>query len=321
MIKNKKIRWIFSIFTLLTLLALSLLSGCGISSPKSTEEAPMANVEYDKVVSEEAKADAGISVTTTADSANQTYTTSNLVNDPEKGKMMIYRGQLQMEVEDLKKGSALLFQTIKSAQGYLVTSNQSENINQLFGHYEFKIPVAAFHSTVNQLEEISYGKVTSQYIEGVDVTEEYLDIESRLKAKRVYEERLLDFLSKATKTEDLLKISNDLNRVQEEIEQMQGRQKYLSHHASYSTLIVDMVQNKNQVAPTAGTWEKAISGFQKSIEFLVDATKSLFIFMVSFFPILIFILILLFIAWKLSRIIPFKKSIKSIKKQDDENQQ
>ena len=276
-------------------------------------------MEFDKVEYAEAQEDAGMVVATSGDNfSDQSSTTKNLINDTEKGKMMIYRGQLHMEVEDLKKGSTLLFQTIESAKGYLVTSNQSENTNQFYGHYEFKIPVSAFHSTVSQLEEISYGKVTSLNTEGVDVTEEYLDIESRLKAKRLYEERLLDFLSKATKTEDLLKISNDLNRVQEEIEQMQGRQKYLSHHSSYSTLIVDMVQHKNKVAPTAGTWEKAVSGFQDSIDFLIDATKSIFIFLVSFFPILILLLILLFISWKWSKKLRTAKKLKE-DRQDQED--
>lgn len=53
-------------------------------------------------------------------------------------------------------------------------------------------------------------------ITGQDVTEEYIDLESRLKSKQAVESRLLSFMEQAEKTEDLLAISKDLAKVQEE---------------------------------------------------------------------------------------------------------
>ncbi len=81
-------------------------------------------------------------------------------------------------------------------------------------------------------------------ISGDDVTEEYVDLESRLKSKRVVEERLISFMNNAEKTEDLLKISEDLAEVQEEIETIEGRKKFLENQTSLSTIIITLYENK-----------------------------------------------------------------------------
>ncbi|MBW9235445.1 DUF4349 domain-containing protein, partial [Leptospira santarosai] len=85
-------------------------------------------------------------------------------------------------------------------------------------------------------------KVLERNVTGQDVTEQYVDLESRVRSKRAVEERLLDFMSKAQKTEDLLKISEDLAQVQEEIEVMVGKMKYLENQTSFSTIEISMYE-------------------------------------------------------------------------------
>lgn len=220
-------------------------------------------------------------------------------------QMIIYNGNFSIEVDDIKSASDELKQLISSSNGSLLNSSLSENEESYYAHYQFRVPVNGFNSLIDQLNKIKFGKINYQNVSGIDVTEEYVDLESRLKAKRAYEARLLDFLERAEKTEDLLKISNDLNRVQEEIEQIVGRQNYLKHNSDYSMITIDLVQYKDKAAPTASAWEKAIDGFKRSINFVVDLFTGLFIWFITLIPILLIVTVIL-----IAVVIVYKRSLK-----------
>lgn len=214
---------------------------------------------------------------------------------------IIYNGQMRIDVNDIEQAISAVENAVKSAGGYLLNSTKTENDYRYFVSYDFKVPVEGLHSLVDQIEALELGIVTNQNINGRDVTEEYLDISSRLKAKRVYEERLLELFGQADKTEDLLRISNDLSRVQEEIESLEGRRNYLAYHADNSSLTVDLYQYKNKVSPTASTWTKAVEGLKITLKNIGDFLVNLTIWFVSYLPILLLLAVLLVGGWFLVR--------------------
>lgn len=284
---------------LLFVFSLLFLSACASNSTKESPSGPAdkaknesQSMSYDSVVQEQGKSSEG--------EIGFTSATSNLAPS-EFAQMIIYNGQIRMEVDDIKAASDTVMQTVNDAEGYLINSSQSENDYRYNAHFVFRVPVNGFQSLFDQITNLPLGKVTRKDSNSDDVTEEYLDLDARLKAKKVYEERLLDFLSKADNTEDSLKIFRDLERVQGEIEQIQGRQKYLKYHANFSTLTIDMEQIKNKVAPSATTWEKSVDGLKRSINFIVDLFTSLFIWFISSLPVLILLAILLVIGWKIRK--------------------
>lgn len=210
---------------------------------------------------------------------------------------IIYNGHMTIDVNDIEQAISAVETAVKNAGGYLLNSTKTENDYRYFVSYDFKVPVEGLHSLVEQIEALELGIVTTQNINGRDVTEEYLDISSRLKAKRVYEERLLELFVQADKTEDLLRISNDLSRVQEEIESLEGRRNYLAYHADNSSLTVELYQYKNRVSPTASTWTKAVEGLKITLKNIGDFLVNLTIWFVSYLPILLLVAGLLVAGW------------------------
>lgn len=281
------------IFVVLSLFALIIsLSACGMNSTTDSNISMESiadrgenmnyslDVAYNDEIAELSKSEAPMD-----DSIGFTDGSNGYIQ--EYDQMIIYNGDLYIEVDDIDSASNMIKSSISTSNGYLMNSNQWENEESIHVRYEFKVPVDGFYPLIDQINEMEIGKVTNQYIGGNDVTEEYYDLDSRLKAKRVYEERLLELFATAEKTEDLLMISNDLSRVQEEIEQLEGRQNFLSYHTSNSTLSIEMVQYKDKVAPSASTWEKAIDSLKQSLEFLKDLSVSIFVGLFGILPILI----------------------------------
>ncbi len=122
-----------------------------------------------------------------------------------------------------------------------------------------RIPAKQFQSFLTILDEGNM-KVQEKAVSGEDVTEQYVDLTARLEAKEVVEKRLLSFMEKAEKTEDLLKISADLAEVQEEIEQLTGKIKYLENQSDFATIDLFIKENNTSLPSvqneSASTWEK-----------------------------------------------------------------
>ncbi|MGG1571744.1 DUF4349 domain-containing protein [Fictibacillus sp. NRS-1165] len=107
--------------------------------------------------------------------------------------------------------------------GYIVESETlSEEGGHSGGYLKVRIPQDRFFAFTRKARALSTGS-PEEVINGRDVTEEYTDLEVRLKAKRLVRTRLENFMKNAEKTEDLLHISKELAGMQEQIEKIQGR--------------------------------------------------------------------------------------------------
>jgi Domain of unknown function (DUF4349) len=206
-------------------------------------------------------------------------------------QMVIYQANLQLRVKKFEETLQNIEEQVIKYGGYISESNVSKDgVEQISGQIIVRIPQKNFQAFLHDAEGQS-AEVLQRNITGTDVTEEYVDLDSRLKSKRVVEERLTSFMQTAQKTEDLLKISADLAAVQEEIETIQGRIKFLENQTSLSTVHLSLFENKvivpNLEDEDLNTWDKTKKQFMKSTNLLLAAISGVFVFIVGNMPILI----------------------------------
>uniref|UniRef100_UPI003741EF94 DUF4349 domain-containing protein n=1 Tax=Niabella yanshanensis TaxID=577386 RepID=UPI003741EF94 len=79
-------------------------------------------------------------------------------------------------------------------------------------------------------------KQLQKNISSEDITSEIIDTRARLETRNTTRGRYLEFLSKAGKIEDVLKIQQEINNIQEDIESAEARLAQLSGQVSYSTI-------------------------------------------------------------------------------------
>lgn len=206
-------------------------------------------------------------------------------------QMVIYQADLQLRVKKFEETLQNIEEQVIKYGGYISESNVSKDgIEQVSGQITVRIPQKNFQAFLHDAEDQA-AEVLQRNLTGTDVTEEYVDLDSRLKSKRVVEERLTSFMQSAQKTEDLLKISADLAAVQEEIETIQGRMKYLENQTSLSTVHIAFYENKvivpNLEDEDLNTWDKTKKQFMKSTNMLLAAMSGLFVFIVGNIPIIV----------------------------------
>ncbi|QKS69783.1 DUF4349 domain-containing protein [Paenalkalicoccus suaedae] len=212
-------------------------------------------------------------------------------------QMIIYRTEWSIEVPDAEATQATLQQEAEARGGYVVEATLAQiDDDYKQGYMVIRIPQSEFTQFLTELESAST-RVVSSSTNGLDVSEEYVDLESHLVAQRAVEERLLAFMEDADSTEGLLAISRDLTEVQNEIERVRGRMSYLDNQIAYSTVTVDMtedgisnvaLQNTNEL----NTFARAESLFIATINRIMDAGSSAFVLAVGLSPIFLPLLLI-----------------------------
>jgi len=157
------------------------------------------------------------------------------------GRKVIYRADLVMKVEKFQIAQEQLFDHIHLSGAYVLQFSDSRNANEVGATYVIKVPSEGFSSFLEKLQKIENLKFERE-VQGSDVTEEFVDLEARLKTQTTLEARYLDFMNKATKTDELVRFANELAQVQGTIEQIKGRMRYLDQNVAFSTVNLRLYQ-------------------------------------------------------------------------------
>lgn len=125
--------------------------------------------------------------------------------------------------------------------GYVVSGDSRSSGDELTsGVITFTVANTGDNFTKVQAELDGIGNVTSRRISGQDVTEEYVDLQSRLRNAEAEEAQLLTLLEKAQTIDEILMVQSRLSEIRSQIEQIKGRIKYMESRTDFATITVDL---------------------------------------------------------------------------------
>lgn len=218
---------------------------------------------------------------------------------------IIYSASLTMEVEEIETARTALKNAIHQSGSYILQFQDSKQNGEIGSTYTIKVPADGFMPFIDRIGEIKHRHFETN-VTGKDVSEQYVDTESRLKAKQLVESRLLVMMEQAAKADDLLKFSNQLSAVQEEIEVLKGRLRYLDHNVAYSTVQLRLYQTDQSLYTASGEkkglgakMSDALTGSAKTV---VDGLQLLLIIVAGALPVLVAVAIIAIpIVWIMKR--------------------
>ncbi len=121
-----------------------------------------------------------------------------------------------------------------------------------------------FEAAMSELDEL--GTVVSRDVSGEDVTDQYVDLQSRLRNAQAHEASLLDLMARAVTVDEMLMVESELNVVRSEIEQLQGQINYIEHRADYATISVKL-REEDAAADDADGDDGLIWGFTDALRY------------------------------------------------------
>lgn len=168
----------------------------------------------------------------------------------------------------------------EGAGGYVSDSRSASSEGRITsGTVTMRVPNSSYADVMNRLKEM--GNVSSISEQAQDVTEEYVDLESRIRNLRAQESVYLNLMSKAQTIEESISVQRELSVIQEQIEQLTGRKNYLDNHVQLSTIQVTLTEPGSDVAVDGDGWgfvdalsdalHGVVDGLSAVIRFLGDA--------------------------------------------------
>lgn len=170
----------------------------------------------------------------------------------------IKNADITLQVDDYSSAVNLIKQQVKSFGGYIANesvrrSHSSEVTN---GHLCLRIPQGYFEPFLSGVDGL--GRIKYRQIYTDDVTEEYIDVQSRLNALRTKEERLLNILTKTGKLSEILEVENELASTRAQLESLQGRFRYLNNRVDFSNIEVNVEQVVTSTRQISATGLKGV---------------------------------------------------------------
>lgn len=210
-------------------------------------------------------------------------------------KKIIKDGKIDISVKELSSCKMRIDSIIKKYDGYY--ANESFNNSDWESSYTLKIriPCLNFENFIIEIEN-GEGEIINKEIDARDVTDEFIDLESRLENKRNYLKRYNDLLSQANNVKEILEIEEKIRVLEEEIESATGRLKYLGDLVDYSTLNLSITKPKDFKYNPANR-DKFSESLKQSLSKGWYGFIDVLLFMIKIWPLWIFVFVIIFF-WK-----------------------
>ncbi len=208
-------------------------------------------------------------------------------------RKLIRNGSLEFQTEVVKKTKTEIEKICKELNAYISSESENNYGERLQYNQLIRVPANQFDALVARLEPLAV-KIENKNISTEDVTEQFIDVEARLKTKKELEARYREILKQAKTVEEIISIESQIANVRSEIESMEGRLNFLKNQVAFSTLNVTYYE-------TIGTDFGFASKLVQSLKGGWDNLLAFIIFLINLWPFVLLLAALSFWFWNKRR--------------------
>jgi hypothetical protein len=238
-------------------------------------------------------------------SLDDNYLQKNSIAEQIENKI-IKNGNLRLKVENIDESFNQTKEIVKKNKGEIFATNFQGTDNKR-AQVTIKVPVNKFETLMKELKNPAT-EVISESSNAQDVSEEFFDLQTRIKSKKAEEQAFINLLDKADKIEDILKITKEQKRVRSEIESLEGRLNYLTNKTTYSTINLSLSQDV-KLSSIDENW-RIDQTFKKATQMLIDNLKGFVTFLIFLVLVIVptllpYFIIVLILFWIIKKLINF----------------
>lgn len=202
-----------------------------------------------------------------------------------KPRKVIFTANASLAVENFDDAETRIRKLVDEYKGYISKADINTSPNsRRYGTWTIRVPADKLEPFLTEVAK--FGELHQRTLDSRDVTEEYYDLESRIKNKEAHQEALRELLKKKTdRTEDQVKVISELEKVTEDIDAARGRLRLMANQTEYATVVLRVQDLRDYVPPTSPAFGTTVSrAFGGSIEALVSFCKGIVIVLVVLLP-------------------------------------
>lgn len=205
------------------------------------------------------------------------YAEPNVVDNVER--VVIKNASLEIVVDAPDQSMQSISRMAEEMGGFVVSANlyktqTSDGQEVPRASITIRVPAEKLDAALERIEAESDRLPLNKNINSQDVTSEYTDLESRLTNLEAAEEQLMQIMERATRTEDVLNVFDQLTRVREQIEVIKGQMQYFENSAKLSAIHVELIPNEVIQPISIGGWEP-VGVVKDAVQTLIVALQGL----------------------------------------------
>lgn len=210
-------------------------------------------------------------------------------------RKIIRNGTLTLEVSSPTQTQSRIFSIAETRGGFVVTSemSQQDTVDKTKPTQSVslvvRVPALQFEQAMSEIRS-GATRVLQDKRTGQDVTEEFIDLEARIKNQKALEGQFLEIMKRANKVAEALDVQSQLAEVRTEIEKIEGRRRFLENQATLSTINVTL-QTPTQIVNATGFMYSIRSAFSDGVGAAGEIILVLIRVVVGLLPILILIVL------------------------------
>jgi len=224
---------------------------------------------------------------------NATVRSTN-INDGESStdRRVIKNAEMNLESKDPDVVQKVIVEIAESNGGFVLSTDQSmsditQNVRDSVS-ITIRIPADRFGPAIDAIRQ-SAERFLVESIMGEDVTEEFVDIQARLRAKKALEEQFMQIMKQSGTVEDALLVQSRLADVRTEIEKIEGRLRFLQNQTSFSTIKVFIQTPTSLAAQSVGFFGKLGDSVTRGADAAGNFTLGLVTFAIGAMPLILFL--------------------------------
>jgi len=226
-------------------------------------------------------------------------------------RMIVRTVDMELIVHDTAASLESVRALVAEVDGYVASSHSWHEEGVLAARLTIRVPAGDLETVLEKLRAL--GQVESESQSSEEVTDEYVDLQARLKNLELAEQELQELLKtrqETGKTEDILEVYRELTNIRGQIEQIKGRMQYLENMTALATINLTLTPDALAQPVVIGGWQPqgtvrdAVRTLIKTVQFLVDASIWIVIYIIPTLILLaapFVVLALIIRAWRRRR--------------------
>jgi hypothetical protein len=219
-------------------------------------------------------------------------------------RKVIQNAEMTIETDKPSEGQQKIGVIAEKHGGFVVVSESkhndaaSQNVASTLVNVVVRVPAQKFQAALDEIRAVG-GRILHEKSSGQDVTEEYIDLEARIRTKKALEAQFLEIMKQARKISDAMEVQTQLAEVRTEIERLEGRRRFLENQSALSTINITLHTPTPVVAAaTRGFIYDLKAAFGDGMDTGAGIFLGIIQFVIVMIPVMVFILIPAWLVFK-----------------------
>lgn len=202
-----------------------------------------------------------------AEVSRTAMSSSESLETAEPSLKLIKEGRVHFRTDDIKVTRETINAAVDEFDAYISSDREQQRSDRVTATLVMRVPAESFDRFLASAT-LGVGQFDNKEIEVRDVTEEFVDVEARLRTKKELEVRFVNLLDRANTVTEIVEVERQLGNVRSEIESIEGRLQYLRDRVQFSTLTMSFYKTKPESSYTLSFIDGFKNGWGLFVEFI-----------------------------------------------------